>query len=70
MNWWPSTQTISLQGSMSAKTDIEDKIGELLKNSAATEPDTMIDHELPENLSQDASEKKQTTTSQNSFKKL
>ena len=55
---------------MSGKTDIEDKFGELLKNSAATEPDTMIDHELPENLSQDASEKKQTTTSQNSFKKL
>ena len=31
LNWWPSTQTISVQGSMSGKTDIEDKIGELLK---------------------------------------
>ena len=46
---------------MSGKTDIEDKIGELLKNNAATEPDTIIDHELLKNLSQDASEKKQTT---------
>ena len=55
---------------MSGKTDIEDKIGELLKNNAATEPDTIIHHELPENLTQDASEKKQTTTSQDSFKKL
>ena len=70
LNWWPSTQTISVQGSMTGKTDIKDKIGELLKNSAVTEPDTIIDHELPENLSQDASEKKQTTTSQDSFKKL
>ena len=70
LNWWPSTQTISIQGSMPEKTDIEDKIGGLLKNHAVTEPDTIIDHELPENLGQDASEKKQTTTSQDSFKKL
>ena len=70
LNWWPSTQTISIQGSMSGKTDIEDKIGGLLKNHAVTEPDTIIDHELLENLGQDASEKKQTTTSQDSFKKL
>ena len=69
LNWWPSTQTISIQGSMPEKTDIEDKIGGLLKNHAVTEPDTIIDHELPENLGQDASEKKQTT-SQDSFKKL
>ena len=68
LNWWPSTQTISIQGSMPEKTDIEEKIGGLLKNHAVTEPDTIIDHELPENLGQDASEKKQTTTSQDSFK--
>ena len=55
---------------MSGKTDIEDKIGQLLKNNAATVPNTIIDHELLKNLSQDASEKKQTTTSQDSFKKL
>ena len=55
---------------MPEKTDIEDKIGGLLKNHAVTEPDTIIDHELLENLGQDASEKKQTTTSQDSFKKL
>ena len=67
LNWWPSSQIISIQGSMSGKTDIEDNIGELLKNNAAIEPDTIIDHELPETLSQDASEKKETTTSQDCF---
>ena len=50
MDWWPSTQTISVQGNMSGKTDIEDKIGELLKNNAATEPHTIIYHELPKIL--------------------
>ena len=63
LNWWPSTR-------LSGKTDIEDKIGELLKTSAETEPDTTIDHELLENLSQDRSEKKQTATSRDSFRKL
>ena len=53
---------------MSGKTDIEDKIEGLLKNHAVTEPDTIIDHELPENLGQE--KKKKTTTSQDSFKKL
>ena len=41
-----------------------------IRSENFSNPDTIIDYELPENLSQDASEKKQTTTSQDSFKKL